>query len=335
MTSLETTSLVIPLKSARDELALLNRTVTHALSLASERRLLTTTPYSQHMRRAPSTWGYRCDAFFWDAWDRSIRGEDDMHRFFAIAQRIGGHLSGLEETPAANLLPGGVVEINGSCSDLFRPDYWLFVVHHLGRTGQLPYECQLDWSCGSSFNDEPFAVVSRLTVNIVQASIDALTVLIDATPHSVWDRKAQGFVPREAPVSVRSESNGCDAGPNSASSHIRRVDAPEQTSGPHSRANGRRNRKRAERAASIEALTTELKRHIRAAREHAQTAVDFGRTPDLLPRPSQKDLAERVGITVSAASRCFNDPSATELRLLWETAGDLDALLKYVRSPAS
>jgi len=324
MTDLEYSSVILPLKTARDELALLNRTVTHTLSLASERDLLTVTPYSQHLRRAPSTWGCRCDAFFWDAWDRSIRGEDDMHRFFAIAQRIGGSLAALEETDAANFLPGNVLETIGSCSDLFLPDYWLFVVHHLGHTGQLPYECHLKWSHGATYTDEPYAVVSRLPVNIVQASIDALTVLIDATPHTVWDRGTRGFVRRDAQI-------GTDASLTPVATKMLRADPPE----PKSRPNGRRNRKRAERTASIELLTKELKHHIRAARDHAQTMIDHGREPKLLPRPSQKELAERVGITVSAASRCFNDPSATELRVLWETADDMEALLKYIRSPAS
>jgi len=186
MTDLLNSSVVLPLQSARDELTPLNRTVKHTLSLASERGLLTVPPDSQHQRRAPSTWGCRCDAFFWDAWDRSIRGEDDMHCFFQIAQRIGGSLAALEETDAANLLPGGVMDTIGSCSDLFLPDYWLFVVHHLGSTWQLPYECHVEWCHGSTFKDEPYAVVSRLPVNIVQASIDALTVLIDAAVPFEW-----------------------------------------------------------------------------------------------------------------------------------------------------
>lgn len=324
MTDLEYSSDVLPLKTARDQLALLNRTLTHSMSLASDRDQLTVTPYCQHLRHVPSTWGSRCDAYFWDAWDRSIRGEDDLHRFFAIAQRIGGNLAPLEETDAANLLPGSFLETIGSCSDLYSPDYWLFVVHHLGRTGQLPYECHLQWSHGTTFTDEPYAVVSRLPVNIVQASIDALTVLIDATPHSSWDRRTRGFVVSDSPI-------GTDDALMRVAKTILRADLPE----PKLRPNTRRNRKRAERTASIELLTKELKQHIRAARDHAQARIDHGREPELLPRPSQKELAERVGITVSAASRCFNDPSAMELCLLWETADDLEALMKYVRKAAS
>lgn len=326
MTYLENTSAAIPLTTARDELVLLNRTVTHTLSLASERELLSVTPYSQHLRRAPSTWGHRCDAFFWDAWDRSIRGEDDMRQFFEIAQRIGGSLTALEETDAAGLLPGGIMETTGSRSDLFLPDYWLFVVHHLGRTRQLPYECDLKWSHGTTFNDEPFAVVSQLPVNIVQASIDTLTVLIDAVPHSVWDRRAQCCVPHDV-------QTGTDTGLKPVVRKTLQPEVPEPNARTHPRTSGRRIRKRAERAANIESLTKELKEHIRAARNHAQSLVDVSREPELLPRPSQKDLAKRVGITASAASRCFNDSSAMELRLLWETAGDLNALLKFVRSP--
>jgi hypothetical protein len=85
-------------------------------------------------------------------------------------------------------------------------------------------------------------------------------------------------------------------------------------------------RKRAERVANIEILVKFLKEHVEAARDYAQTTADTG-DAQLLPRPSQRDLAKLVEITEMAASRCFRDPAARELRLLWELAGDLDRLL--------
>ena len=90
-------------------------------------------------------------------------------------------------------------------------------------------------------------------------------------------------------------------------------------------------KKRAARAANIEALKRELIAHVKAARDHAYAAIDLNREPNLLPRPLKTELARLVGITAPAVSRCFKDPDAHELRLLWEVAGDLEAILKYGR----
>jgi len=342
MTATDASTIVLQLNSERAELEPLNRTVTHCLCLASQRELLAGTPHGQHSRRIPFTRGARRDTFFWDSWDWNVCGEADLRQFFEIAQRIGGHLHDLEDTEAANLLPGSIDEIVGRRTHLFLPDYWLFVIHHLGWTEQLPYECETHWKQGHTFADEPFCVTSRLPVNVVQASIDALTVLIDATPHRVWDRQAGGYVLRESSLSGSPHNAGtlepppCASRTNSRDSY--RNDGGQEVSSMErttvlepQRPRQRRAKKRAERAANMEALKKELIEHIKAARDHAQTAVDFGREPELLPRPSRRELAERIGITESAASRCFRDPAATELKLLWETAGDLEAVMKFVR----
>lgn len=92
-------------------------------------------------------------------------------------------------------------------------------------------------------------------------------------------------------------------------------------------------RKRAERAAKIEALEKELIAHLRAARDHAYATRDRAGTPDLLPRPSQKQLAERTGLTEADVSRCLKDPDARELRLYWQTAQDLEAIMRW-KTPA-
>ncbi|MEW4530625.1 hypothetical protein [Maioricimonas sp. JC845] len=346
MTTRDASTVVLQLKFERTELELLNRTVTHCLCLASDRDLLPDEPRGQHSRRVPSTCGARRDAFFWDSWDWKLRGEDDLRRFFEIAERIGGCLQDLAETEAADLLPGSVDEIVGRRTRLNLPDYWLFVVHHLGWTEQLPYECRTDWMRGSSFTDQPFSMTSLLPVNVVQASIDALTVLIDAVPHAVWDRRARGYV-LHSPSPVRHKgdlerSTSAPARPPWADRKNTREPPVDTTVGQPSssspktnerppRSRERRVRKRADRAANIEALKKELIEHIRAARDHAQSAVDFGREAELLPRPSRRELAERVGITESAASRCFSDPAATELNLLWNTADDLKAVMTFVR----
>jgi predicted RNA-binding Zn-ribbon protein involved in translation (DUF1610 family) len=86
--------------------------------------------------------------------------------------------------------------------------------------------------------------------------------------------------------------------------------------------------KRQERAGKIERLTRELKEHLRSARNHAFSTRDRTGTPQLLPRPSQKELAERTGISASAVSRCLKDKEARELRLCWNTAIDLEQIMR-------
>ena len=88
--------------------------------------------------------------------------------------------------------------------------------------------------------------------------------------------------------------------------------------------------RRKTRATDIEALVVELKQHLRAARDYADHSLATRGEPRLLPRPTQKDLARRVGITESRVSRSLRDPRATELRLLWSLADDLDQVLRFV-----
>jgi hypothetical protein len=88
--------------------------------------------------------------------------------------------------------------------------------------------------------------------------------------------------------------------------------------------------RRKTRATDIEALVVELKQHLRAARDHANHTLATQGEPRLLPRPTQKDLARRVGITESRVSRSLRDPRAIELRLLWNVADDLVQVLRFV-----
>ena len=90
-------------------------------------------------------------------------------------------------------------------------------------------------------------------------------------------------------------------------------------------------RKRASRAAAIEALEKELTEHIRAAADHLRTRRDMGAGPAMLPRPTQTELARRIGAPGYTVSRCLRDPTAHKLQLLWRTADDPDAILRYVR----
>ncbi|MBN1436186.1 MAG: hypothetical protein JW936_03855 [Sedimentisphaerales bacterium] len=86
---------------------------------------------------------------------------------------------------------------------------------------------------------------------------------------------------------------------------------------------------RAKKAANIEKLEKALEAHLLTARDHAHAMVDRGEAPELLPRPQQKFLAKQLGISETAVSRCINDKRATKLKILWDAADDLEAVMKY------
>lgn len=90
-----------------------------------------------------------------------------------------------------------------------------------------------------------------------------------------------------------------------------------------------RTKKRADRAAAIEALKRELVEHVRSARRYALATTDQGKCPELLPRPLKKDLARLLGLKAHTVTRCFKDNR--ELRMLWAVAGDLDQVMKFGR----
>jgi hypothetical protein len=88
-------------------------------------------------------------------------------------------------------------------------------------------------------------------------------------------------------------------------------------------------RKRSQRAADIEVLEKALIEHVKSSQDYAWAAIDAKKGPMLLPRPSKKDLAKQTGIKPWSLSRCFNDPHAHQLRLLWDVAGDLEQILRF------
>lgn len=89
-----------------------------------------------------------------------------------------------------------------------------------------------------------------------------------------------------------------------------------------------RPKKRSCRTASIEALTKAMIEFLRRARDHARETRERGE-PKLLPRPTKKQLAEQLTLSQGAVTRCFQDPTARELRLYWDLAVRLDAVLKW------
>ncbi|XZE56694.1 hypothetical protein SH139x_002819 [Planctomycetaceae bacterium SH139] len=86
--------------------------------------------------------------------------------------------------------------------------------------------------------------------------------------------------------------------------------------------------KRGTRTAKIERLRDELKRHLASAADHAVATADSEGCAALLPRPSKTELAKLAGMSKSDVTRCFTDPTASELRLLWDTADNLEAVLR-------
>lgn len=92
--------------------------------------------------------------------------------------------------------------------------------------------------------------------------------------------------------------------------------------------NKRPSKKRASRAATIDALKTALREHLRAARDHAWTTTQAG-DPQLLPRPTQAALAVQINVSESAVSRALSDGGDMELLILWKTAEDIDAVRAY------
>ena len=87
--------------------------------------------------------------------------------------------------------------------------------------------------------------------------------------------------------------------------------------------------RRSQRAANIEKLEKAIGDHIHSVKKHAYSLKERGREPALLPRPEQQFLAAQLGMTTTTVSRCLNDPKAKMLRMLWETAESLEAVLKF------
>lgn len=91
-------------------------------------------------------------------------------------------------------------------------------------------------------------------------------------------------------------------------------------------------RKRSSRAAEIAVLTREMQDHLRAARDYAVCTRDHTGESQLLPRPTQGELAHRIGASQWTVSRCLHDSEARELKYLWQLSVDLDRILDYRHS---
>ena len=90
-----------------------------------------------------------------------------------------------------------------------------------------------------------------------------------------------------------------------------------------------RMKKRASRAAAIDSIKQALREHLRVARKHALALLDRGEDMELLPRPTQQQLASELKLSASSVSRAINDPSDKEIRILWDIATDLNQVLQF------
>ena len=91
----------------------------------------------------------------------------------------------------------------------------------------------------------------------------------------------------------------------------------------------RKPKKRSARTATIDAVKQALREHLRAARDHAYSSREPGKGAELLPRPSQQQLADQFKLHVSSISRAINDPSDREISILWQAAADLEQVMKF------
>ena len=57
--------------------------------------------------------------------------------------------------------------------------------------------------------------------------------------------------------------------------------------------------------------------------------LDRGDEPRLLPCPERGELARRLKLKPFVVSRCFSDPRAKLLRILWDTAQSLESVMRF------
>lgn len=90
-------------------------------------------------------------------------------------------------------------------------------------------------------------------------------------------------------------------------------------------------RRRASRLANIELVKKKLIDFLRSASRHAEYTGRTKGAPELLPRPTQQQLADELQIGAGSVNRCIHDPAATELKYLWDSALDIDLIHDLAR----
>ncbi|NNK00901.1 MAG: hypothetical protein HKP58_10865 [Desulfatitalea sp.] len=139
-----------------------------------------------------------------------------------------------------------------------------------------------------------------------------LAGLVDIPPESLIDLK----------TIVHIENNKLIVDKAAVECQLRQGDATQPV-------RNKQSKKRAPRATAIDAIKRELKEHLRAARDHAHSTLDNTGEAALLPRPTQKQLANQLDVHVSSISRAINDTSDKEMAILWEIANDLSQVMNF------
>ena len=88
-------------------------------------------------------------------------------------------------------------------------------------------------------------------------------------------------------------------------------------------------RKRASRTVTIDGIKKLLRDHLRAARDHAHDSLKRKGVAELLPRPTQPYLAAQLKVDTSSVSRAIRDKADKEILILWQTASNIDQVLKF------
>jgi hypothetical protein len=166
----------------------LNHTVSHTLVLASTQPLLQAKPAAEV--RSMQFWkGFRRDEYRWNRHDWHVDGDGDFHSFLDVAAEIARRLLQGPHKSWQDLLPGTLEQVTGSTSEAFLPDYWVYVLHALTweEPRPVPYECEVQWFNGESFDSSEFSVASHLP-DLARATVEVVAVLADlesTTPRAV------------------------------------------------------------------------------------------------------------------------------------------------------
>ena len=159
---------------ARRRFDRLRSPVGHTVRVTSAPDLLECHRKQGHVRFVPCAWGSRRDEY---RWDRRSGSRQDVVAFRAAAATAAAVLMRHPSDTWADLLPGTMLDVMGSGSNLYLADYWVLVLHHLVWTGRLPYPVHARWVVGGVAEPGPYRFVSEPPTDLAAASREALILL--------------------------------------------------------------------------------------------------------------------------------------------------------------
>jgi hypothetical protein len=175
------------------------------------------------------------------------------------------------------------------------------------------------WSLGRKMRREFYYIrcINRRDVTVIRTFFAQYPTAVLVTPTDSLQRQVKEMLPEHLCFSIETMGTMDDACRLSVDMTL--IEAELE---PSVKENSKRQHaKRGNRTANIEKLIVEMKEHFRASKDH------YYATGSLLPRPTQAELAKRVGIRQDDVSRCLNDSDATLFKLLWEHAEDIPFIL--------